>query len=491
MVSGQAGSLRASYGYTVSPSGQRKSAAESVTTVGGVQTVNRVFTYDTIYRLTNENVAAAGLVSLPSSSSVGYTLDDVGNRLTRTSTLTGVENQNLSYNVNDWLTTDIYDSNGNTTNGHVVQSAGNVSDTYDFEDRLIDRNNGQVLIKYDGDGNRVAKTVGGVTTLFLVDDRNPTGYAQVLEEIVIVGTNLPTLVRVYAYGHDLISQDQLLGTRVRSFYGYDGHGNVRYLTGTNGVVSDTFDYDAFGTLVARTGTTTNAYLYCGEQYDLDLELYFNRARYLNVDSGRFWTRDIFDAAIGDPLSLHRYLYAFANPIAYSDASGLSPLVGEIWGEKVSAEVDKATKETEARIGKKTVKKVACELVPGAVASGVYILVVSEIGGGDLYIYPGQSGNIAARYTKWLSDLRKAGKTARLVRIIEVAGGKTTGAKKMVRELVEYVLMDELRKNGIPIPENPNSPIDLDELNNRLEDPEKKMSNAAKKLFKKIFPGVCD
>jgi hypothetical protein len=28
---------------------------------------------------------------------------------------------------------------------------------------------------YDGDGNRVAKTVGGVTTQYLVDELNPTG----------------------------------------------------------------------------------------------------------------------------------------------------------------------------------------------------------------------------------------------------------------------------------------------------------------------------
>jgi hypothetical protein len=41
-----------------------------------------------------------------------------------------------------------------------------------------------VSFVYNGDGIRVAKTAGGVTTGFLVDDRNPTGYAQVLEEVV-------------------------------------------------------------------------------------------------------------------------------------------------------------------------------------------------------------------------------------------------------------------------------------------------------------------
>ena len=38
-----------------------------------------------------------------------------------------------------------------------------------------------VTFTYDG-GNRISRTEGGVTTKFLVDDQNPTGYSQVLEE---------------------------------------------------------------------------------------------------------------------------------------------------------------------------------------------------------------------------------------------------------------------------------------------------------------------
>ena len=53
------------------------------------------------------------------------------------------------------------------------------------KNRLVRRaDNGKtVLIVYDGDGNRVKKTVttstNTVTTWFLVDMVNPTGYAQV------------------------------------------------------------------------------------------------------------------------------------------------------------------------------------------------------------------------------------------------------------------------------------------------------------------------
>ena len=42
------------------------------------------------------------------------------------------------------------------------------------EGRLI---NTAVVLSYDGDGNRAAKTINGVTTRYLVDDLNPTGYS--------------------------------------------------------------------------------------------------------------------------------------------------------------------------------------------------------------------------------------------------------------------------------------------------------------------------
>ena len=74
-------------------------------------------------------------------------------------------------------------------------------------------------------------------------------------------------------GHDLISQSRNRGTTWEThYYGYEGHGSVRYLTDEGGAVTDTYQYDAFGTLLRRTGTTNNNYLYTGEQYDTDLAI---------------------------------------------------------------------------------------------------------------------------------------------------------------------------------------------------------------------------
>ena len=212
---------------------------------------------------------------------------------------------------NDRLSVDTYDANGNTLTG-----SGSTF-TYDFENRIKTANGGAVTIVYDGDGNRVAKTAGGVTTRYLVDDLNPTGFAQVVEEIV--GGQVK---RQYTYGNMLISQNQLInGVWTASYYGFDGHGSVRMLTDKEGVVTDTFDYDAFGNLISRLGSTPNNYLYSGEQFDPDLGIYFQRARYYNQQRGRFLTMDPFAGFVDDPDSLHKYLYVGNDPVNLMDPSG--------------------------------------------------------------------------------------------------------------------------------------------------------------------------
>ena len=206
--------------------------------------------------------------------------------------------------------TETYDNNGNAT------VSGAHSFAYDFENRVKSMNGGAVALQYDGDGNRVAKTVGGVTTRYLVDDLNPTGYAQVVEELVGGAGQ-----RTYTYGLQRINQNQLVsGVWTPSFYGYDALGSVRVLTDATGAVTDTYDYDAWGNSMNVTGTTANVYRYRGEQFDGDLGLYYLRARYFNPLTGRFLSRDPED--VEDPPSLHRYMYAAADPVDRADPTGM-------------------------------------------------------------------------------------------------------------------------------------------------------------------------
>jgi RHS repeat-associated protein len=304
----------ASFYYQVGLTGNRTNLNESVNSTSRTY----AWQYDNLYRMTNENIGGIG--------GAGYAYDPVGNRTSRTSSISGLASQTPTYNTNDWLTTDQYDNNGNTTN-----SSGN-SYQYDVLNHLTNFNSGTVLISYDGDGNRVKKTKSGTTTYYLIDDRNPSGYAQVLEEY-----QGSTLSRVYNYGLTLISQ-QISGAST-NYFGYDGHGSTRFLTGLTGSITDTYVYDAYGNLINSTGSTPNNYLYCCQQWDVDLSLSYNRARYLNPNTGRFWTMDSYEGDNEDPLSLHKYLYGADNPVDGSDPSGHDDLASLSVSESLGAGLD--------------------------------------------------------------------------------------------------------------------------------------------------------
>jgi RHS repeat-associated protein len=207
---------------------------------------------------------------------------------------------------------------------------------YDFENHLTQH--GALTMVYDGDGNRVAETVGGVTTNYLVDTVNPTSCAQVVDEL-----QSGTVTRSYSYGLERISETQTLNSVLTtSFYGYDGHGSVRFLTNSAGAITDTYDYDAFGNLINSTGSTPNVYLFAGEAYDAALGLYYNRARYLNTTTGRFWSMDGYEGKDKEPPSLHRYNYASGDPVDRSDPNGLQDFVSELGAESIATELNNMT-----------------------------------------------------------------------------------------------------------------------------------------------------
>ena len=308
MTMGTGTTQMASYSYTLGPTGNRT----AVTELGGRSVT---YNYDDLYRLTSESIANDPQAI---NGSISYGYDAVGNRLSRSSTVSGLPSQSASYDANDRLASANYDNNGNT-----LAANGN-NYAYDFEDRLTA--SGGVAYVYDGDGNRVSKTAGGVTTLYLIDTNNHTGLPQVVDEI-----NSGLVTRSYAYGLGLISQRQIVGSQWQvSFYGFDGQGSVRQLTDASGSVTDTYTYDAFGNVIARTGTTPNERLYVGaEQFDANLGFYFLRARYMDPSSGRFMTQDTYEGDKYAPMSLHKYLYANASPTNFSDPTGHMSIAGQV------------------------------------------------------------------------------------------------------------------------------------------------------------------
>ena len=177
-----------------------------------------------------------------------------------------------------------------------------------------------VSIQYTGDGVRVSETVAGITTQYLVDENNPTGYAQVVEEL-----RGGTVQQRYSYGHDLISQT-MVGAGATSFYTSDGLGSIRALTNSTGSVTDRYAYDAFGSALATTGSTANAYRFTGEQQDAALGMYYLRARYYQPGSGMFWTRDTWGLDQQHPREWNRYVYVAADPVNGVDPRGYATVM---------------------------------------------------------------------------------------------------------------------------------------------------------------------
>lgn len=141
----------------------------------------------------------------------------------------------------------------------------------------------------------------------------------------VVGSALTVLLEdngsevvVYVFGDDLLAQDRADDFR---FYHYDGLGSTRSLSDGSGAVTDTYAYTAFGEELSFSGSSENAYLYTGEQMDAETGNYYLRARYLNTGVGRFTQQDTYMGRMGEPVTLHKYLYGNADPVMYTDPSG--------------------------------------------------------------------------------------------------------------------------------------------------------------------------
>ena len=224
------------------------------TTLSTTITRTIVYTYDDLYRLTNANYSTGELFA--------YTYDPAGNRKTQT-TLAGTNV--YTYDAANRLTevdgvTYGWDNNGN------LLSDGQRTFTYDSANRLTSVVNAGVNTQYtyNGDGDRLAQIVAGVTTKYALD---PTGLAQVLIET--------TSGQSTHYLPGLAEYDTAW-----AYYLPDRLGNLRQLANNTGQVALAQSYDPFGNLLEQTGSGQSIFGYTGEQID-PTGLVFLRARYYN------------------------------------------------------------------------------------------------------------------------------------------------------------------------------------------------------------------
>ncbi len=299
-----------SYTYTLGLAGNR---------IGVQEASGRAVTWtpDDLYRLTSEQIVTdpAGNTGM-----VGYSYDPVGNRQQRISSVVAIPTQtfNGAYDAADQLKpTFNFDQNGNQTS-----DGRGFTYTYNTLNQLthVTGTGVDVSYLYDGDGLRVQKTnnLTGVTTNYLWDRHNLTANPQVSEELVN-----GQVVRRYVYGlKGPLYQVQNTGVSwVANYFVADATGNIRLVLDDGGNVTDALDYDAFGNVLRRAGTTSLGPGFQGEYTEPETGFVYLRARWYNPNEGRFMGMDSYEGDPQDPLTLNKYA-GFANdPTDKTDPTG--------------------------------------------------------------------------------------------------------------------------------------------------------------------------
>ena len=268
------------------------------------------YSYDPLYELTQ--------VTQGASTTESYSYDPVGNRLSSS----GVPTYN--YNSSNELTSNssgsyTYDANGNT-----LTDASGKSYTWDFENRLTQAvvpgtNGGTTTFKYDPFGRRIQKSGPLGTTNYLYDGSNS------IEEV----DNGSNVLARYARTKNLDEPLSELRSATTSYYEQDGLGSVTSLSNSTGALAETYTYDSYGRTTASTGTLTNPFQYTGREFDSEVGLLFNRARYFDPSAGRFLSQDPIRFGGG----VNFYAYTRNNPVVRTDPFGYysgSGVVGSIY-----------------------------------------------------------------------------------------------------------------------------------------------------------------
>ena len=220
-----------------------------------------------------------------------------------------------------------------------LTARGSVTYTWDDQGRMTGRDDGdavslswdgQVLdgatgdlpadleLQYDYDGLLVSRTSGGTEIRYLWDR------SRVLPRLVATYTPAGVLLQLFVWAEDELLQIHDGGT-VRTVH-RDRVRSVRGLSDSSGALTDSWNHDAFGALVGRTGSTVQPFGFGGMVLDDDLGLYYVQARWYDPYAGRFVSRDPVPGDPSFPLTLHPWVFGRGDPVHYLDPSGQMTLI---------------------------------------------------------------------------------------------------------------------------------------------------------------------
>ncbi|MEZ4494596.1 MAG: RHS repeat-associated core domain-containing protein [Dehalococcoidia bacterium] len=107
------------------------------------------------------------------------------------------------------------------------------------------------------------------------------------------------------------------------YYLADGLGSTMVTVDSDGDVVNEYTYDVFGATRSESGAQANEFQFAGQQVDGSTGLQYLRARYYDVETGRFISREPLTAAIS--WSGNSFAYSNADPVGRIDPMGTKPV----------------------------------------------------------------------------------------------------------------------------------------------------------------------
>ncbi|MEW6033336.1 MAG: RHS repeat-associated core domain-containing protein [Chloroflexota bacterium] len=256
------------------------------------------FSYDFLDRLTGasgpytESYAYNAIGNMTSKNGVSYTYG------TKPHAVTGVG----SY-------TNTYDANGNMLTRQ--NATGSQALTWDVESHLSRVEgtgggySGTTTFVYDGDGNRIKKTEGGQTVVYVnryYEKNTTTGEAT---------------SHYYLGGQEVAIKKGA----VLEYLHQDHLSSNSLSTDTAGAQVSTLKFYPFGATRSSSGTLGTNKMFTSQRLDTGADLYFYNARYYDQGLGRFISADTVIPDFRNPQALNRYTYVLNNPLKYIDPTG--------------------------------------------------------------------------------------------------------------------------------------------------------------------------
>ena len=252
------------------------------------------YDYDSIYRL--EQVQGAD-----ESWGIDWTFDTWGNRLTQVPTglaVGKVGTQTLGYTSTtnrNMASVFRYDAVGNQTND------GTHNYTFNSENQITQMDGGTAVYDYDGDGRRMKKTVGTETTYYF--------YA--------VGVLVSEFSTTNTGATGAASTDRT------TYQTSDKLGTAVLLMAASGLVVENNRTLPYGEEWVSAAGSANEQKFTSYQRDGESGLDYAIHRFDATTRGVFMSADRGPITLALPQSLNRYIYAMADPVNYTDPSGLS------------------------------------------------------------------------------------------------------------------------------------------------------------------------